>query len=163
MKRISWRLGGPHTATSCNAIYLSPCQPATVRLHHWFGQLGNQTEVGKAVESRRFSELLWHRPLIRDFIGLHLGTIGACKRCFSLPMKPCALLGFCRAKSIGFDIGPGLHLTRPKNPSMYLESLQCVKPLAAMGWSARAIQIETISSQGHWGWGSHNLSTLCCR
>ena len=38
-----------------------------------------------------------------------------------------------------------------KNPSMHLESLQCVKPLAAMGLSARAIQtsIETISSQGH--------------
>ena len=37
----------PHTATCCNAIYLSPCQPAaTVWLHHWFGQLGDQTEVG---------------------------------------------------------------------------------------------------------------------
>ena len=47
MKRISWRLGSPHTAKSCNAVYLSPCQPAaTVRLHHWFGQPGNQTEVG---------------------------------------------------------------------------------------------------------------------
>ena len=37
----------PHTATSPKAIYLSPCQPAeTVWLHHWFGQLGDQTEVG---------------------------------------------------------------------------------------------------------------------
>ena len=26
MKMISWRIGGPHTATSCKAIYLSPCQ-----------------------------------------------------------------------------------------------------------------------------------------
>ena len=31
MKRISWRLCGPHTATSCKAIYLSPCQLATNR------------------------------------------------------------------------------------------------------------------------------------
>ena len=40
----------PHTATGPNAIYLSLCQPAaTVPLHHWFGELGNQTEAGKAV------------------------------------------------------------------------------------------------------------------
>ena len=88
---------------------------------------------------------------------MHLDTIGACKRCFSLPMRRYDRLGFCRAKSIGFDIGPGLHLTLslsfiiwcPKNPSVHLESLQCVRPIAAKGLSARAIQtsIETISSQ----------------
>ena len=40
----------PHTVTSHNAIFLTPCQPtATVRLRHWFGELGNQTETEKAV------------------------------------------------------------------------------------------------------------------
>ena len=57
MKRISWRLGGRHTAKSCNAIYLSPCQPAeTVRLHHWFGQRwGRLLNLDASV---------WHRLLI---------------------------------------------------------------------------------------------------
>ena len=38
----------PHTATGPNAIYLSLCQPAaTVRLHHRFGELGNQNSGRK--------------------------------------------------------------------------------------------------------------------
>ena len=42
----------PHTATSHNAIYLGLFQPAaTVRLRHCFGELGNQTETEKAVQS----------------------------------------------------------------------------------------------------------------
>ena len=84
---------------------------------------------------------------------MHLGTIGACKRCFSLPMRPNALLGFCRAKLIGFDIGLAAFDTFAfiwchKNPSMHLESLHCVKPLAAMGLSARAIQTSIETPRG---------------
>ena len=139
----------PHTATSHNAIFLSLCQPAaTVRLCHWFGELGNQTETEQAVYSRRFSELLWHRPLIWDFIGLYFGTIGVCKKRFCSPMRLFDRLGVCRVKWIGWDIEPGMDLTLslscviscPKNLFMHLERLQCARPLSAMGLSARAIQ-----------------------
>ena len=139
----------PHTATSHNAIYLSLCQPAaTVRLRHWFGELGNQTETEQAVYSRCFSELLWHRPLIWDFIGLHLGAIWVCKKRFCSPMRLFDRLGVCSVKWIGWDIEPGMDLTLslscviscPKNLSMHLERLQCARPLSALGLCARAIQ-----------------------
>ena len=55
------------------------------------------------------STLQWTSVTPAFNLALHLGTIGACTRCFSLPTKPHALLGFCRAKSICFDIGLGLH------------------------------------------------------
>ena len=95
-------------------------------------------------------------------------------------MRPFDRLGVCRVKWIGWDKGPGLHLTLllsfviwcPKNPSMHLERLQCARPLAAMGLSARAIQtsIETVSSSGtededpttsrYWFW-RFNLAPPC--
>ena len=85
-------------------------------------------------------------------------------------MRPYDRFVFCRAKSIGFDIGPGLRLTLalsfiiwcPKNRSMHLQSLQCVRPDAAMVLSALRMRIPQLRHIGSGLSTSHHLID-CCR
>ena len=154
INRISWRLGGRHTQRLARRPFISAC----VSLQQQCGYCAIDLESLRTKQRQkrlfnlaasdnlhetglffRFRRL--HRPLIWDSRGLHMFALGACKRRLPLPMRPFGPHGVCRAKSIGFDIGRGLHLTLslsfviwcPKNPSMHIKRLQSARPLAAMG------------------------------
>ena len=126
----------PHTATGPNAIYLSLCQPAaTVRLHHRFGELGNQISGRKVCLISRFQWISVTPAFNFGFHRFGLGYQRSLQEMLFLCQRPFDRLGVCRVKSMDWDIEPGLHLTLPlsyviwcpKNPPMHIERLQSRK------------------------------------